>query len=481
MIGLPYGHGRSLLSPEYDILVNLVIIVAAAAIGGLVAIRLGQPVILGYLLAGALFGPFTPGPEVEFEGLRFLTQIGLALLLFVMGANLPVSKFREMGPVILFGGLAQIVLTILLGILLTPVFNLSLAEGILLGTILAQTSSAAIIKILEDRNEGDSVHGRIALGVSVVQDLSSVPLLLLLLVFLGADAEGLVSLPLAILEVIGVSAAVFFTGRLVWPRLIDWVGKYDSGEITLLTAVAVAIGSGLALSALDLSFTLGAFVGGLVAADAIRRNNMDARLMPLRDVFAALFFVSIGMLFDPDSLTQNPMWFLAILAAVILGKSLISAAAIKLFRYPLVTAVLGGILLAQIGEFAFIVADVGLEQGAISREMFSLVVAAAIVSIALNSLVLESAPRLLLAAAGARVLPLTLDRWSRNALRILGQPSTLAKQLKEQGRTLASRKIEESKFNRTSWRRIAAFRKRMAAKGERDVEEAGPSEESDVK
>jgi CPA2 family monovalent cation:H+ antiporter-2 len=386
-----------------------------------------------------------------------------------------------MGPVILFGGLAQIILTIILGLVLGPLFGLGIAEGVLLGVILAQSSSATIIKILEDRSEGDSVHGRIAVGMSVVQDLSSGPLLLLLLVFLGTDAEGLVSLPLAVLEVIGVTVGVYFMGRLLWPRLIDWVGKYDSGEITLLTALALAIGSGLVLSVLGLSFTIGAFVGGLVAADAIRRNHLDTRLMPLRDVFAALFFVSIGMLFDPGSITENPRWFLAVLGAVILGKALISATAIKLFRYPFVTAILGGILLAQIGEFAFIVADVGLEEGALSRSLFSLIVASAIVSIAVNSLVLESAPRLLVAADRARVLPLALDKWSRSTLRLLGQPSALAKQIAEQGRTLASRKIEESRINSAAWRRQVTFRRRVEGKAEPEVEKVKPSEEGDVK
>jgi CPA2 family monovalent cation:H+ antiporter-2 len=433
------------LNPDYDLLRNLVIVVAAAAIGGLIAVKLRQPVILGYLLVGALVGPFTPGPAVDFEGLRFLTQIGLALLLFVMGANLPVSKFRAMGSVILFGGVAQISFTILMGIGLAPYLNLTIPEGILLGAILAQSSSAAIIKILEDRREGSSVHGRIAVGMSVVQDLSSGPLLLLLLVFLGTEAEGLASLPLAVLEVIGVSVVVFLTGRLVWPRLIDWIGKNDSGEVTLLTALAMAIGSGLALAALGLSFTLGAFVAGLVAADAIRRNHMDTRLTPLRDVFAALFFVSIGMLFDPEIIGQNPMWFLAILGAAILGKALISAVTISIFRYSLVTATLGGILLAQVGEFGFIVADVGLDHGAISSSLFSLIIAAAIISIAINSVVLESVPRLLSAAAATRALPFALDKWARGSLRILNQPSHLTRRIANRGARLEGGSSDRAK------------------------------------
>lgn len=372
---------------------NLVFIVAAAALGGLIAARLKQPIILGYLVAGVAIGPFTPGPAASVEGLRFLIEIGVALLLFVLGAGMPLSRFRQVGGVVIAGGALQIGLTMALGVALAPLFGLGFIEGILLGTILAQSSSAVISKIMEDRRETGSLHGRIAVGMSVVQDISSGPLLLMLLVLSGSETQDISSISLAVLEVLGLTIGAYVVGRLLWPRVVHWAGRSGSGELNLLTALALALGTGLILDRLGLSFAMGGFLAGVVAAEALVATGAVRRISAVRDVFAALFFVSIGMLLDPGLILNDPLRFLALLGAVTLGKAVISASAIGLFRYPLATALLGGLLLAQIGEFAFVVANIGLNQGVLSQSMFSLVIAAAIVSIGMNSLLLDHAPR----------------------------------------------------------------------------------------
>ncbi len=393
---------------DITVLLNLVLVLAAAAAGGALALRLKQPIIIGYLIAGLFVGPFTPGLQADFDQFRFLTEVGLGLLLFVLGASMPPSRFRGLGGVIILGGFIQIALTIGLGLLFVVWFELNVAQGFLLGTILAQSSSAVIAKVLDDRRETGSIHGRIAVGMSVVQDISSLPLMLLLLVFLGDRASTVASFLLAIAQVVGIAAGVYVLGRLLWPRLLEWFGRIGSEELTLLVALGLALSGGLLMQMLGLSFTLGAFLAGIVIAESPQRPAAISRVLPLRDAFAAIFFVSIGALVNPRVLWQLPLALLAVLAAVIIGKALISAVTVKKFGFGTSTAILTGLLLAQIGEFSFILANIGLERGAISQQLFSAIIAAAFISIFANSLIMNSAPNMLtfLARAGRFKIPL---------------------------------------------------------------------------
>ncbi len=386
---------------DQGVILDLVLVLAAASVGGVLALVLKQPVIVGYLLAGVLIGPFTPGPVANVDQLRLLVEVGVALLLFSQGASMSLSSFKGLGRVVIFGGVIQIAFTIALGLLFVPWLKLSLAQGMLLGTILAQSSTAVIAKILNDRGETDSVHGRIAIGVSVVQDVSSFPLLLILLVFLGDDARTVPSFLLAVGEVFGMAVVTYLLGRVLWPRILDWVGRFGSGELTLLTAIALALVGGLAMEQIGLSFALGAFLAGLVLAGANQRSETLLRLLPLRDVLAAFFFVSIGTLFDPGVLKSHFLPFLGVVAALVVGKGLVSIRALRALGSPRDVAVLSGLLLAQIGEFAFLLANIGLNRGAISQALFTLIVGAAVASILVNSLLLDSAPPVL--AVMARV------------------------------------------------------------------------------
>jgi len=380
---------------DIDILIQLVLILSATAVGCVFALWLKQPVMVGYLIAGIIVGPFTPGPQANLESFRLFAEVGVALLLFVLGATMTPSRFRGLGGVILLGGTFQIALTVGLGLLFIPLFGLSLAQGFLLGAILAQSSSAVIARVLDDRGETETTHGRIGVGISLVQDISSLPLLLLLLVFLGEETATVPSFLLAIGKVFGLALVTYVLGRLLWPRLLEWFGKFGSGEITLLATLALALGGGLAMQAIGLSFALGAFLAGLVLAESPRRPEALSRIMPLRDIFAAIFFVSIGTLFNPAVIWQLPIPLVGLLGVLIIGKAAVSSLIVRIFRQPAPTAILSGLLLAQIGEFAFILANIGLNQGAISESLFSVVIAAAVISIVFNSLILDSAPPVL--------------------------------------------------------------------------------------
>ncbi|MDD5037994.1 MAG: cation:proton antiporter [Dehalococcoidales bacterium] len=417
---------------DTSLLLNLVLILTATAIGGVLALRLKQPLIVGYLVAGMIVGPFTPGPQANLETLRLLAEVGVALLLFVMGTSTIPSKLRGLGGVILLGGALQIALTIGLGLLFMPFLGLSLAQGFLLGTILAQSSSAVIARVLDNRRETETVHGRIAVGISLTQDVSSLPLLMLLLVFLGETATTLLSFLLTLGEVFGLAIATFIIGRILWPRLLEWFGRFNSAELTLLSTLALAIGGGLAVQAIGLSFALGAFLAGLVIAESPRRSDALSQILPLRDIFSAIFFVSIGTLFNPTVVWQFPLPLLGLLGALVVGKAVISAVIVKLFHNNRSTAIMSGLLLAQIGEFAFILANIGLEHGAISESLFSIVIAAAIISILVNSLILDSAPPVLeFLARVVRFSPLTK------------RPTALIASALRRGRTFAQKKGEK--------------------------------------
>lgn len=371
------------------------LILAAAIAGGILALLLKQPVIIGYLVGGLIVGPFTPGPRVDFDEFSLFTEVGLALLLFVLGARMSPSRFRGLGKVIVLGGFIQIALTIGLGLLFMLWFGLNLVQGLLLGLILAQSSSAVMARVLDDRDETDSSHGRIAVGVSAVQDVSSLPLLLFLLVFLGEGGTSLFSFIITLTYVVVIIVLIYIVGKILWPRILEWLGRFASEEIILLIALGFALGGGLILQKVGLSIALGAFLAGLVIAESPHRPAAITRMLPLRDAFAAVFFVSIGALFNPAVIWKSYPLLLGFLGVLLIGKACIGTVVTRSFGYKPPTPIMAGLLLAQIGEFAFILGTIGLNKGVISEELFSVIMAAAVISIFVNSLVLDSAPPML--------------------------------------------------------------------------------------
>jgi CPA2 family monovalent cation:H+ antiporter-2 len=380
---------------ELSGLINLVLIFAVAAAGGMLALWLKQPVIIGYLIGGIIVGPFTIGPQVDFAEFKLFTDIGLALLLFVLGAKMTPSQFRGLGKVIVFGGLIQIALTIGLGLLFSLWFGLNLIQGLFLGLILSQSSTAVIAKVLDDRDETDSVHGRISVGVCAVQDLISLPLLVLILMFLGQNNATPVSTIINVAYVIGLVALVYVFGKFLLPFILNWLRRFASDELILLVVLVVALGAGFLLEKVGLSIALGSFLAGLLIAGSPHRPAAISRLLPLRDIFAAVFFVSIGALFNPSVILESIIPLVALLCILLIGKGFIGTVVTRCFGQSHATATMTGLLLAQIGEFAFISAIIALERGVFSQQFFSLIMAAAIISIFVNALALDSAPSIL--------------------------------------------------------------------------------------
>lgn len=374
-----------------SLILDLVIIVAAAGVGGFIAARLKQPIILGYLIAGIVVGPNTPGFTADAGNLQFFSELGIAFLLFVMGAENGPEKFRSVSRAIVVAGLGKLPFIIALGIGTGLLLGFDLREAIFFGSIIAIASTAVIAKVLEDRAESASVHGRLAFGIAIVEDLASIPLLIFLLAVLTPSGSFL-DVMIAIGKAIGILILTYYLGKWLLPKILGVVAAVESRELLLLVTISLALGGALAVQEMGLSFAIGAFLAGIAVAESKFQSKAINTILPLRDAFAALFFVSIGLLVDPSVYIDRPFAILGMVLTIIVGKALITAVIIRALDFPWEVALVAGVALAQIGEFSFIMARVGIANGIIDSYMFNLVIAGALVTIVLNSLLLDSAP-----------------------------------------------------------------------------------------
>jgi monovalent cation:H+ antiporter-2, CPA2 family len=389
---------------------NLTLITTiAAALGlalimGFIAARLKLPVLVGYLLAGIIIGPATPGFVADLELSSQLAEIGVMLLMFGVGLHFSLEDLLAVRHIALPGALVQIVVATLLGMGVTTLWGWGLAAGIVFGLALSVASTVVLLKALESRGVLESVNGRIAVGWLVVEDLVMVLVLVLLpalSVWLGGNAEvpakgaGDRSLVTTIVFTLGqVSvfiALMLVVGRRLFPWLLWQIARTGSRELFTLCVIATAVGIAYGSAELfGVSFALGAFFAGMVMRESPLSHRAAEESLPFRDAFSVLFFVSVGMLFDPNVLVREPLHVFAVVAIIIFGKSLAAFFLVLLFRYPLNTALTVSASLAQIGEFSFILANLGVSLGLLPAEGQSLILAGAIISIALNPLVFHA-------------------------------------------------------------------------------------------
>jgi CPA2 family monovalent cation:H+ antiporter-2 len=378
-----------------QLVLDLVLAVLAAFVGGIVAQRLGQPVILGYLLAGVVIGPFTPGPTADVHSVQVLAEIGVAFLMFALGAEVSLGELRQFGRVTLLGGALQLLLTMGLGPLLAPLLGLSILQGVFLGALLALSSTVVALKVLMARGELQALHGRVALGILIVQDLAVVPMVVVLPTLVVGGEGVVVELAFAAAKAAAVLLVAYLLGARAVPRLLGHAAGTRSREVFLLGIVSLALGTALATQAAGLSLALGAFLAGLVVAESEYRTQVVAEILPLRDLFASLFFVSVGMLINLPSLVTQAGAVLLLSATTVIGKVVIVTLVVLVLGMPGRVALLSGLSLAQVGEFSFVLARLGADAGAIPSVLFDLTLATALVTIVLTPLVLWSAPFLL--------------------------------------------------------------------------------------
>jgi len=380
---------------ESDPLIGIAIVLAAALVGGMIAHRLRQPVILGYLIVGVAIGPYGFGVVQDVELIEDLAVIGVALLMFTVGLEISFRQLQQTGRVGVWGGITQIVATLILGTLAgTLLFRWPLDQAAFFGLIISLSSTMVCFKMLIERGELDSMHGRIMIAILIVQDLSVILMMIGVPIF-GASIEGL---PLAFAVAAG-KAVLFIAiavalGIWVLPWLLGRVAGVRSRELFLLTVLILCFGAAFATQIFGLSIAFGAFIIGLFLRESIFVHQALAEITPLRDVFATLFFVSLGMLLQPQFVIANWPMVVGAVATVMAIKFAVCFGVTKLFGYSGRTAILVGAGLVQTGEFGFILATAGLDAGIIPENFNTLIIAVTIITMLLTPLLLALASTL---------------------------------------------------------------------------------------
>jgi CPA2 family monovalent cation:H+ antiporter-2 len=370
------------------LLIHLVTALGAALAGAAIALRLGQPLIVGYILAGVAIGPFTPGVMGDTEVIAELAEVGIVFLMFVIGVQLSLRELLRQSRVAITGAMLQVAGTIGLGYLVGLALGFDPVASYVFGAVISNSSSTVIGKVFSDRGELDSRHAQLALAWSSVQDISTVALVATLAFV--APGEKSVGLLLG-------KAAVFFFVLLplaFWalPWLLRRATALRNREFFALAVVTVALAMACGASLLDVSLALGAFLTGVVVGESDLAHRILGDALPLRDIFSGIFFVSIGMLLDPGFLVGAWPWVLVTVALIVVGKGLLSAVLARLLGCSPRLSWLVAAALAQSAEFSFLLARIGLEQGALTKQVFDLLLTATVVTILLAPLVSAVAP-----------------------------------------------------------------------------------------
>jgi CPA2 family monovalent cation:H+ antiporter-2 len=388
--------------------ISLITTIAAglglALIMGFLAARLKLPPLVGYLVAGIIIGPATPGFVADVELASQLAEIGVMLMMFGVGLHFSVEDLLAVRRIAIPGALVQIAVATVLGAATAVLWGWSLGASLVFGLALSVASTVVLLRALESRGVLNSMNGRIAVGWLVVEDLVVVLILVLLPALageLGGTATGADGQPpqgalwstLAVTlgKVAAFVALMLIAGRRLLPKLLWAVARTGSRELFTLSVISAAVGVAyLSAELFSVSFALGAFFAGMMMRESALSHRAAEESLPFRDAFSVLFFVSVGMLFDPHIVMAEPFKLLAVAAIIMIGKTVAAVALVLAFRYPLNTALTVGASLAQIGEFSFILAGLGVSLDLLPREGQSLILAGALISISLNPLVFSA-------------------------------------------------------------------------------------------
>ncbi|MDB5791850.1 MAG: sodium:proton antiporter [Massilia sp.] len=385
---------------EITLITTIAAALGAGLLFGMLAVRLKLPALVGYLAAGIVIGPATPGFVADVSLASQLAEIGVMLLMFGVGLHFSLRDLLDVRKIALPGAILQISVATAMGIGMAHLWGWSLGAGLVFGLALSVASTVVLLRALESRGILDSMNGRIAVGWLVVEDLVMVLVLVLLPALAGPlggksvagdDTSLWFALGKTLLQVGAFVAFMLIVGRKLFPWFLWKVAKTNSRELFTLAVIAAAVGIAYGSSELfGVSFALGAFFAGMVLRESDLSHRAAEESLPLRDAFSVLFFVSVGMLFDPMVLVESPMKVLAVVLVIIFGKSIAAIVLVLALRYPLNTAITVSASLAQIGEFSFILAALGISLGLMPQEGQSLILAGAIISIAVNPLLFKA-------------------------------------------------------------------------------------------
>jgi monovalent cation:H+ antiporter-2, CPA2 family len=363
---------------------DIAIIIVAALMGGLIAQMLKQPLILGYILAGVVVGPHTGGITVtEIHNIELLAEIGVALLLFSLGLEFSFKELKPVRKVALIGTPIQMILTTAYGFAVGRLLGFGDITSLWIGALISLSSTMVILKSMMNRGLVGTLSIRVMIGMLIVQDLAVIPLLIIL-PQLSYPHAGLPVLGWAVLKAACFLVTMIIVGTRLIPGFMAYIARWNSRELFLLTVTATGLGIGYATYLFGLSFAFGAFVAGMVLGESDYSHQALSDIIPLRDVFGLLFFVSIGMLLDPAFLYANLQTVSLMVLLIIIGKGLIFSGLVMCFGYGNVIPLAVGLGLFQIGEFAFVLARVGVQTHSISNELFSLILSATVITMILT-------------------------------------------------------------------------------------------------
>ena len=383
---------------DVDLIILLAVGFGLALIFGYLAVRLRLPPLIGYLIAGIIISPNTPGIVADIHLANQLAELGVMFLMFGVGMHFSLNDLLQVRRIALPGAILQIAVATLLGIGVSMIWGWSFGSALVFGLSLSCASTVVLLKALGDRGLLNSVNGKIAVGWLLVEDLVMVLVLVLLpatAVLLGGEALAgstddniWLTLGITLLKVVGFIAFMLIIGKRLVPMIMQFVARLGSRELFTLTVVAAAVSIAFgAYKIFGVSMALGAFFAGMVVKESDFSHRAEEETLPLREIFAILFFVAVGMLFDPRILVEQPVHVLAVVAIIMVGKTIAAMALVLFFRYPINTALTVGASLAQIGEFSFILATLGVSLKLLSLEGQNLILAGALISITLNSFV----------------------------------------------------------------------------------------------
>ncbi len=383
----------------WEVLTEVLILLAGALVLGAVFERLRQSAILGYLLAGLLLGPGGPLKWVhQADHVNAIAELGVAMLLFVIGLEFSLRRLLRIGAVGLGGGTLQVVVTCVIGSLLAKLVGLGNYEAIAVGAVVSLSSTACVLRVLSDRAEMDSVTGRTCLGVLLLQDMAVVPLVLLVTMLNEPDptfSQVLIGMGKSVLLIAGLAGGLYLISAFLLPRIMRDPTMARNRELAILLAVVLAIGSTWVAHELGLSPAIGAFLAGMLLAESPFAVQVRADVGALRALFVTLFFTSVGMLGDLQWIASNWVLIVGTVSAIIVGKTLITTNVVRLFLPKVRHAAGAGLSLAQVGEFSFVLATVAYAegQGVLNEQTFKLFVASTLVTLFLTPYLVAGGPK----------------------------------------------------------------------------------------
>ncbi|MBY0549613.1 MAG: cation:proton antiporter [Candidatus Obscuribacterales bacterium] len=407
---------------ELGILRDLACTWIAALLAGFLCLRLKQPLVAGYILAGWIIGPFGLRLVSQSENIATISELGVALLLFALGVELSLRHVFANALRSVLSGLAQVFLTAILAFIYAQISTPGIPVGaaILFGFVCALSSTVVVVKVLSDRGEIDSSHGRLLIPILLIQDLSMVPIISLIPVLKNTGDGWVGGLLIAALKAALLIGIVMIGARKVVPSILHWVSKYNSREMFLLTVISICMCVAFTSYGLGMSLALGAFLAGIMVSEYPYGHQTLSDVMPLRDLFATVFFVSVGMQLNPGFIALNWPQVLCFVAVLMLGKAVVGSLAARITLRSWGASILTGLSLAQIGEFSFVMATLGHASGIFDASMLNLFYAGAVVSLIATPLLMAVGPKLIARFGGGEHLTASDESKSTNKHGTLG-------------------------------------------------------------